>query len=93
MALAGRLFAQSAQHMDRYFSNYAEETSFDYHYGLDGALDFAARNRSIYNEIWVAHVNEAYIYLLFGEEIDPEEARQEMVDSTRAGRLQLDHGL
>ncbi|MGD9711108.1 MAG: ArnT family glycosyltransferase [Thermomicrobiales bacterium] len=77
-ALAVLLVVQSAQHMDAYFSRYAEETSFDFHYGIDGAIEFAVRNQSIYDEIWMAHVNEGYIYLLFHERIDPAEARQEM---------------
>ena len=83
MAAAGvvltlALIGQSAVHFERFFSNYASETSMDFHYGFDEAIMFAAENQSIYNEIWVAHVNEPYIYLLFNEKIDPYEARLTM---------------
>ncbi len=82
--VAGFLFAlllvtQTAQHLDSYFARYGDETGFDFHYGLKEALAFAEQNKSIYNEVWVAHVNEPYIYLLFDNEIDPELARRNML--------------
>jgi hypothetical protein len=78
-ALAVLFLGQSVRHMDAYFSNYGAETGFDFHYGFNAALAFAVRNQQLYDEIWVAHVNEPYIYLLFDQQIDPEEARQTMV--------------
>lgn len=76
-AAIGMLFvAQSAQHLDRYFSNYAAESASDFHYGFAEAVDFTLRNQILYDEIWVAHVNEPYIYYLFYGEMDPAKARE-----------------
>ena len=77
-ALALLFFGQSAQHLEKYYSKYAEETSFDFHYGFDEAMEFAYDNRALYDQVLVFHVNEPYIYLLADEAIQPGDARQRM---------------
>lgn len=68
--------AQSAQHLDRYFSRYGDESATDFHDGFEEAVNFALRNQQLYDEIWIAHVNEPYIYFLFQGQMDPAGARE-----------------
>jgi 4-amino-4-deoxy-L-arabinose transferase-like glycosyltransferase len=75
-ALALLFVAQSAEQNDRYFSDFAAESASDFHHGFPEVVDYTLRNQILYDEIWIAHVNEPYIYYLFLDEMDPAQARE-----------------
>lgn len=69
----------AGHHLHTYEAQYPLENKLTFHDGLEPMIDWAWEHHDAYDQVWITSVNEPYIFLLFYGEVDPQDARPELV--------------